>query len=517
MRKSTKICVFFLLFLIVPIQVNGQTWVDSTFQFSIGDKDFNPRFPVYSDLITSFEYEYFVFERHESQNSSKVLIRKIDGHGPVGNELELSETNSKNVKPVIAYNNTSFSYSSTPKYILVVWQTNKNGSEDIYGKYNINGTWSGEFAIDSTIQNSTSPEIVCKDSITFLITYEKEGDIYYRDFNILTTNMSAPQNLTLTDTIHCQRPFIAIFGSYGNHDSLAIISYERKFTPDSVAINYVINSNGTWSPSGTITAIGLNRNNGFLIQSFFSVGIIAAFERTDGNSSNVYSSLVKVTGANSPEVVSYPQEGYSFTNLVGGRPYIVRGETLSIYGFIQDDSFDKHAYFYDFIPSTIEPDLNIQITPEFSFDTISTTITASHSLGKSIPNGSCSVYWFLFNKSEANQFQSRIYGIKFKSCYFVNITPISSEIPNSFSLKQNYPNPFNPATKIRFDIPGRVKQVKLSVYNSIGQEVGVLIDEQLQPGVYEYDFNASSYPSGVYFYRLEAGEFSETKRMVLVK
>lgn len=517
MRKSTKICVFIILSILASVQVYGQTWIDSTFQFSNGDRDYNPRFPVYSDLITSYSYEYFVFERHGSQNSSKIFIRKIDGNGPVENELELSQTNSRNVKPVIAYNNNPFAYNSTAKYIFVVWQTNKNGSEDIYGKYNINGTWSGEFAIDSSTQNSTSPEIVCRDSTTFLITYEKEGEILYKEFNILNANLSSETNITADDTTYCKNPFIAIFGPHGNHDSLVIVSYERDFTSDSVTINYKINSNGFWSPSGIISNIGLNRNNGFLTQNFFEVGIVAAFERTDGNYSNVYASSVKVTGASSPEVVSYPQEGYSFTNLVGGRPYIVRGEILTIYGFIQDDSFDKHAYFYDIMPTTIEPDLNVQITPEFSFDTISTSLTASHSIGKSIPNGSCSVYWFLFNKSATGQFQSRIHGIKFKSCYFVNITPISSEIPNSFSLKQNYPNPFNPSTKIRFDIPVNSNLVKLYVYNSIGQEVAVLVNEQLQAGVYEYDFNASSYPSGVYFYKLQAGEFSETKRMALVK
>jgi hypothetical protein len=129
MRKSTKIFVFASLLLLISVQVNSQSWVDSTFQFSTGDKDFNPRFPVYSDLITSFEYEYFVFERHESQNSSKILIRKIDGHGPVGNELELSETNSKNVTPVIAYNNTPFSYSSTPKYIQRIYMENITSTE----------------------------------------------------------------------------------------------------------------------------------------------------------------------------------------------------------------------------------------------------------------------------------------------------------------------------------------------------------------------------------------------------
>lgn len=98
------------------------------------------------------------------------------------------------------------------------------------------------------------------------------------------------------------------------------------------------------------------------------------------------------------------------------------------------------------------------------------------------------------------------------------ITNISGEIPNSFSLSQNYPNPFNPVTKIRFAISGTsVAQTLLSVYDILGREVETLVNEQLSPGTYEVDFDASKLTSGVYFYIIKAGEFTETKRMVLVK
>ena len=97
-----------------------------------------------------------------------------------------------------------------------------------------------------------------------------------------------------------------------------------------------------------------------------------------------------------------------------------------------------------------------------------------------------------------------------------NIGIINQETPSIFSLSQNYPNPFNPSTKIKFDIP-KGSLVKLKVYDILGREVAVLVNEKLTAGIYEYDWNASALPSGVYFYRLEAGDFIETKRMVLVK
>ena len=89
-------------------------------------------------------------------------------------------------------------------------------------------------------------------------------------------------------------------------------------------------------------------------------------------------------------------------------------------------------------------------------------------------------------------------------------------IPHTHSLHQNYPNPFNPSTKIKFDIP-RGSLVKLKIYDMLGREVAELVNEKLNAGVYEYEWNGINLPSGVYFYKLEAENFIETKRMVLVK
>ena len=99
---------------------------------------------------------------------------------------------------------------------------------------------------------------------------------------------------------------------------------------------------------------------------------------------------------------------------------------------------------------------------------------------------------------------------------FVGIEPVNSETPGQFSLNQNYPNPFNPATKISFDIPVQ-SYVKLTVYDILGNEIGSLIREDLSAGSYEVEFDASNLPSGTYFYRLTSGEFSQTKKMLLVK
>ncbi len=89
-------------------------------------------------------------------------------------------------------------------------------------------------------------------------------------------------------------------------------------------------------------------------------------------------------------------------------------------------------------------------------------------------------------------------------------------LPTEFVLLQNYPNPFNPTTTIRYNIPVS-EHVSLKVFDMLGKEIAVLVDEQKQPGYYEVKFNGSKLASGVYFYRLTAGSFSQTKKLLLMK
>lgn len=116
----------------------------------------------------------------------------------------------------------------------------------------------------------------------------------------------------------------------------------------------------------------------------------------------------------------------------------------------------------------------------------------------------------------------------FKDSNLVSITSIEDEAgsPLSFVLYQNYPNPFNPSTKIKFTIPVTLSGVEgslvsLKVYDILGSEVAILVNEELSPGEYEVEFSSESSikrsASGVYFYQLQAGQFVQTKKMVLMK
>jgi len=120
------------------------------------------------------------------------------------------------------------------------------------------------------------------------------------------------------------------------------------------------------------------------------------------------------------------------------------------------------------------------------------------------------------------------------SMVYSNVIDVEVAAPNKFSLEQNYPNPFNPATKIKFTIPAvetrhaaSLQMVTMKVFDILGNEVATLVNEELPAGEYEVEFDSATlsgsvsakggYASGVYFYKLIAGSFSETRKMILAK
>jgi Secretion system C-terminal sorting domain len=105
---------------------------------------------------------------------------------------------------------------------------------------------------------------------------------------------------------------------------------------------------------------------------------------------------------------------------------------------------------------------------------------------------------------------------EFKSVTVSLAAGIGSNLPKSFAIQQNYPNPFNPTTNIAFDVP-KASHVELSVFNVLGQKVVSLVNQAMDPGTHTVAWDASTNSSGVYYYRIVAGDFSATKKMVLLK
>lgn len=145
-------------------------------------------------------------------------------------------------------------------------------------------------------------------------------------------------------------------------------------------------------------------------------------------------------------------------------------------------------------------DISIRIQDVISGNLIDTTITGSGSYLITNTLGFSSLYL---------------------TVHYSFLTSVGSNIledgnPDNLLLQQNYPNPFNPDTKIKYYLPEE-SNVKLSVYNSSGHLVKILIDSYIPAGYHEQNFNASDLPSGVYYYKIQAAKFSDSKRMLLLK
>jgi len=243
----------------------------------------------------------------------------------------------------------------------------------------------------------------------------------------------------------------------------------------------------------------------------------------------------------------YPQIAYT-TN--GGLNWAIR--TLPGYdiytrviGFRYDNQFGMVAAFgtagYGYIYRTTNSGVSWSPVSSLSYHFLERGVwvpetsvwyyARDDSIGKSSDNGDS---WFTMYSAEndalfgidAVKQDSRIYawaitynGLILKcldTAVTIGITPLSGKVPSAFKLGQNYPNPFNPTTTISFDIP-KHSFIRLFVYDVLGRQVALLIEQDMNPGSYEVKFDGKNYSSGVYFYKLTADEFSETKKMVIIK
>jgi choice-of-anchor B domain-containing protein len=127
--------------------------------------------------------------------------------------------------------------------------------------------------------------------------------------------------------------------------------------------------------------------------------------------------------------------------------------------------------------------------------------------------GCWGVYKFPSGKIAASDMKTGLYVLKIGNSVGVNE---NNFLANDFRLEQNYPNPFNPTTKISYEL-GYSKYVTLNVYDILGNKISELVNEKQNAGSYSVNFDATNFPSGVYYYKLTAGDFSETKKMMLLK
>ncbi|MCY7361065.1 MAG: T9SS type A sorting domain-containing protein [Ignavibacteria bacterium] len=274
---------------------------------------------------------------------------------------------------------------------------------------------------------------------------------------------------------------------------------------------------------GTISPVGGDRVARIRIFSNSAIDYDQVTQMKWQNSGNdrtriyayINSSLTEITDSNNHTKDFNSPLGFS----ANYTPELLRPVDNSIVNYF-------HLWLVCFYPSyTIS--YRVQVSTDSLF--INSVVDTLHDTGISLFNDSVLVqslkplteyYWRLnVHNSYAISPFSRTWS--FNTDNLTNVNSSNPDIPYKFSLNQNYPNPFNPSTIINYTIPYSVNRetsnVKLIIYNSSGKEVRVLVNENKSAGSYSVNWNASNFPSGIYYYTIKTGNYSDTKKMILLK
>lgn len=494
MRKLTILLL--VLFCVTTIENSyAQPWF-SLKRLTYGYKDTNPAFaPQSQGFIYVYPFEILVFQR-AIDTASQICAMKLANSGPLESPVYLTTNNYQKRNPCIAY--TIVNYNDTIRNAFALWETNQNGKWDIYGSYYTTTGWGAAFPVDSGSGNKYNPSVMIFSNTEFGMVYTRDGDIIYRRYNAATKTVISETNFTSSVSSPCSSALIAqpYFGPLA-------VSFRYQKPDNSFGIYKLTSTNSgtSWSSLDTAGYIGNN------INSQISVGngapqFIFESDRTGKNSiyctsSGFQAGQQMILG--SPFFNYYALKSWFF-------PIITDAYVSSVSAAIKKTN--------DSIKVLLDPTASTGSSP--NKDSVTVGDTSKHvsiALNNGIRAGSAYYFYVVFNKDTANQ--TSLY-CRTRIHFTSNIRSISNVAVDNFSLYQNYPNPFNPTTKIKFDIP-KSSDVKLIIFDAVGREMKNITQNNLAAGSYEYEFNGESLSSGIYYFKLQANEFSKTMKMALVK
>ena len=454
-----------------------------------------------TEIASNENYLHVVWQETRDGNHEIYYKRSTD-YG-VSWETDVRLTNTVGISSL-----PSISISGT--FIYVVWQDFLNGNTQIYFKRSSdNGvSWGGDIALTNP-GNLGNPIVSASGQfVHFIWRAVSNGffEIFHKRSSDWGATWSGDSQLT-THTLGLAG--ITSFSTTGLNIHIAWA--DSRTGPNEISYKRSTDGGETWETEIPLT------NNASYITDMPSITSL---------STEVHITWVDPRGGNTQIYHKRSTDGgttwgadirLSPGDLFSRNPRIVLSGTIIHlaweYGPSSEEIFDRRA-----MESGVSWEDSTQLSTSgggVSVPAISTSETSTH------------VVWTDYRHGSTN------HEIYYKHNPTGNITSVrnpDSEIPTKFSLLQNYPNPFNPSTTIRYAIPNvtlsgssRAKSrdegslVTLKIYDVLGNEIASLVNEEKPAGSYEVDFNASFLSSGIYFYKLQAGSFIETKKMVLLR
>jgi len=502
MKALSFIIIVFVTIVMGTSSVLPQTgfW-DKSQRVTSGFIDKNPTFDSKRTVNYGLTYiSFLVFERHTLLDNSNICVLKFCYDSAFeGVQYITNDADKINRNPKIAFKTTGADSISNA---MVVWEKVENSRVNIYGCTYNNRVWSAPYPIDTGAGTKNNPHISYNTALSgsnlYSIVYEKDGDIIFKNYESVLNQVWNDINLTDIDTAVCRNPKVSAIPNYAQP---IFVAYERQKANGDFALYYKKSTTNYVFTGDTIALRGNNRNVEFL-NGFSNLSI--SYESNFSGKWGIYEYIYNSS--------SQPN------TLLQSTVFNYRNLKNFLYPIITDNT-QMNSMLTSYI---VQRPFATKIISSYQVNPPMDSITVGDSSSKCIMtmgsgltrNGTWFIrVWVVFDKDSAGLSSLDARG---KLILISDIKQIGNIVPEKYSLSQNYPNPFNPSTVIRYQL-SVVSNVSLKIYDAMGREVQTLVNERLQAGTYETIFDGSMLNSGVYFYRLIAGSFSETRKMLLVK
>lgn len=387
--------------------------------------------------------------------------------------------------------------------VMLAWERTTDERTDIYFTLIIDSAWSPPAKLPSSTGDDRRPCVASSDS-GFGITWERAGQVMFAEYvNGLwrsaqaitpagdSTN-SVPQLLALAYPLSQRRWFVAWESAKG-------IAEEK-------AIMYSVSAGQTWSPPDTIAWTGDNRNPRFFKTSYLP-NIDISWESNRTGDWEIFTGFASLY----PDTLSW---GTRNSNVSNNPLADDRSASFEVFPIITESSTFYHTAFTWVTSMQGSDSIAVKSIADWetAYRTPAPGTTDRHPDISSGTFGPLGIrVWSVWENNSTGHW--KLYGV-------MRDIPLSvgeaATVAQAFRLYQNYPNPFNPTTTFSFDIPYSTFAT-LRVFDLLGREVARLVNEVMQPGSYERVFSAEGLASGVYFYQLKAGEFTGTKKLLLLR
>ncbi len=463
--------------------------------------DKNPSFGMKNTVSNPYlSYEFLAFERYNTSGYSNICVIKMGYNGNYDSVFYVTSGNNLCRNPSIDYYKSS---SSIPTISFIVWEQYTGGRWNLFGRYhNSSSGWENIFPVDTTSFNKYNPSVARQFSdFVFGVAYERNSDIIYREFNVSTGAITYDTNLTSYDNSACRKPTLSANNQVGIYDKY--VAYERNKSGDQYAIyKRKATYQNIWSIADSVTTVGNNRNPKFTSGSYNAASL--TFESNRNGKWNVYNATISGSGTVQIESI-YPTTFYNCRSFSSFFYPVITDLYSMLSSFVREGSDSvKILSGVSYTSLIIQDSITVGDTSK------KPTLSVSRGIGS---GRGYSTVWMVYNKDSAGY--SLLYA-KYRIILLDNLKKITGDIPEKYSLIQNYPNPFNSTTVIRYSLP-RNDLVKIKIFNTEGKEIHNVLDKYQSAGNYELQMDFSFLPSGTYFYKIRTNNFSEIKRMVLIK